>query len=86
MAFQFALCNLHFVMLYSTRAATAPDKVFTLRFACPSENRGRQLREYKTLDAIGRVKNMDKETKKYWGKIIIVICLFIAELYLVQYS
>jgi len=48
MTLQFALCNLHFEMLYSRRKATAPDKVFTLRFACPSGNRLRRLREYKT--------------------------------------
>ena len=45
----FAFCNLHFEMLYSRRNATAPNKVFTLRFACPSGSRRRRFREYKTL-------------------------------------
>jgi len=49
MTLQFAHCNLHFAMLYSRRNATAPNKVFTLRFACPSGNRLRRLREYKTI-------------------------------------
>ncbi len=52
MTLQFALCNLHFEMLYSRRNATAPNKVFTLRFACPSGNRLPRLREYKTLSEI----------------------------------
>ena|GEM_PF-4463101 len=49
MTLQFALCNLHFEMLYSRRNAASPNKVFTLRFACTSGNRLPRLREYKTL-------------------------------------
>jgi len=50
MTLQFAFCNFHFAMLYSRRCTTAPNKVFTLRFACPSGNPDKSgLREYKLL-------------------------------------
>jgi len=41
--------RVNFEMLYSRRDATVPNKVFTPHFACPSANRLRRLREYKTI-------------------------------------
>jgi len=46
--FEFSFCPA-LAGLYSRRFTTAPNKAFTLRFACPSVNHLRQLREYKAL-------------------------------------
>ncbi len=47
--FEFSFCPA-LAGLYSRRFTTAPNKAFTLRFACPSGNPDKsELREYKAL-------------------------------------